>query len=68
MILVEPVVWLNYTQARQEAGEHGQIPANYKVTRELLFPKAKPDAILLHYLPCMDEILPGIDIACWSRY
>jgi aspartate carbamoyltransferase catalytic subunit len=68
VILVEPVVQPDYTQSRQEAGEHGMTPANYKITRELLSSKAKPDAILLHSLPRMDEIPPDVDITRWSRY
>ncbi|KAF0111041.1 MAG: aspartate carbamoyltransferase catalytic subunit [Chloroflexi bacterium] len=68
VILVEPVVQPDYTKSRQEAGEHGQTPANYKITRELLASKAKSDAILLHSLPRMDEIPPDVDITRWSRY
>ena len=68
VILVEPVVQPDYTKSRQEAGEHGLTPANYKITRELLATKAKPDAILLHSLPRMDEIPPDVDITRWSRY
>ncbi len=68
VILVEPVVQPDYTQARQEAGEHGMTPANYKITRELLSTKAKSDAILLHSLPRMDEIPADVDITRWSRY
>ncbi len=68
VILVEPVVQPDYTKARQEAGEHGITPANYKITRELLSSKAKPDAILLHSLPRMDEIPPDVDATRWSRY
>ena len=68
VILVEPVVQPDYTKARQEAGEHGQTPANYKITRELLTTKAKSDAILLHSLPRMDEIPTDVDITRWSRY
>ncbi|HEX2979313.1 MAG TPA: aspartate carbamoyltransferase [Anaerolineaceae bacterium] len=68
VILVEPVVQPDYTKSRQEAGEHGLTPANYKITRELLSTKAKPDAILLHSLPRMDEIPPDVDITRWSRY
>ncbi|MEN4099161.1 MAG: aspartate carbamoyltransferase [Anaerolineaceae bacterium] len=68
VILVEPVVQPDYTQARQEAGEHGLTPANYKITRELLSTKAKSDAILLHSLPRMDEIPSDVDITRWSRY
>ena len=36
VILVEPVVQPDYTKSRQEAGDHGMTPANYKITRELL--------------------------------
>lgn len=68
VILVEPVVQPDYTKSRQEAGEHGMTPDNYKITRELLASKAKPDAILLHSLPRMDEIPPDVDITRWSRY
>jgi aspartate carbamoyltransferase catalytic subunit len=68
VILVEPVVQPDYTKSRQEAGEHGQTPANYKITRELLATKAKSDAILLHSLPRMDEIPADVDITRWSRY
>ncbi len=68
VILVEPVVQPDYTKSRQEAGEHGLTPDNYKITRELLGAKAKSDAILLHSLPRMDEIPPDVDITRWSRY
>jgi aspartate carbamoyltransferase catalytic subunit len=68
VILVEPVVQPDYTQSRQEAGEHGMTPDNYKITRDLLANKAKSDAILLHSLPRMDEIPPDVDITRWSRY
>jgi aspartate carbamoyltransferase catalytic subunit len=68
VILVEPVVQPDYTKSRQEAGEHGMTPDNYKITRELLTKKAKSDAILLHSLPRMDEIPPDVDITRWSRY
>ncbi|HVN53438.1 MAG TPA: aspartate carbamoyltransferase [Anaerolineaceae bacterium] len=68
VILVEPVVQPDYTKSRQEAGEHGLTPSNYKITRELLSTKAKSDAILLHSLPRMDEIPTDVDITRWSRY
>jgi len=68
VILVEPVVQPDYTKSRQEAGDHGLTPANYKITRELLTKKAKSDAILLHSLPRMDEIPTDVDITRWSRY
>jgi aspartate carbamoyltransferase catalytic subunit len=69
VILVEPVVQPDYTKSRDErSGDVGLTPANYKITRELLQTKAKPDAILLHSLPRMDEIPPNVDITRWSRY
>ena len=69
VILVEPVVQPDYTKSRDErAGDADLTPANYKITRELLTTKAKPDAILLHSLPRMDEIPADVDITHWSRY
>ena len=69
VILVEPVVQPDYTKSRDErTGEVGVTPANYKITRELLQKKAKPDAILLHSLPRMDEVPTDVDITRWSRY
>ncbi len=69
VILVEPVVQPDYTKSRDErSGDLGLTPSNYKITRELLESKAKPDAILLHSLPRMDEIPPDVDITRWSRY
>ena len=69
VILVEPVVQPDYTKSRDERGaEVGMTSANYKITRELLEKKAKPDALLLHSLPRMDEIPADVDITRWSRY
>jgi len=68
VIYMEPVVQPDYTKSRQEAGEHGQTPANYQVTRELLAKKAKSDAIILHSLPRMDELPADVDITRHSRY
>src|SRR3990172_8127932 len=69
VILVEPVVQPDYTKSRDERrGDVNLTPANYKITRELLTAKAKPDAILLHSLPRMDEIPTDVDNTRWSRY
>ena len=54
--------------SRNFGKEVAMTPANYCITRELLEKKAKPDAILLHSLPRMDEIPPDVDITRWSRY
>ena len=69
VIYMEPVVQPDYTKARQEAtADKGLTPANYCVTRELLSSKAKPDSIILHSLPRMDELPPDVDITRHSRY
>jgi aspartate carbamoyltransferase catalytic subunit len=69
VILVEPVVQPDYTKSRDErTAELPETPSNYKITRELLASKAKSDAILLHSLPRMDELSPGVDATRWSRY
>ena len=69
VILVEPVVQPDYTKHRDVRGDEVALtPDNYKITRELLANKAKPNAILLHSLPRMDEIPLDVDITRWSRY
>jgi aspartate carbamoyltransferase catalytic subunit len=69
VILVEPVIQPDYTQARQEATKEKTLtPINFKITRELLAKKAKPDAILLHSLPRMDEIPVDVDDTPWAHY
>ncbi len=68
VIYMEPVVQADYTKSRQEAGERGVTPANYRVTRELLASKAKSDSIILHSLPRMDELPPDVDSTRHARY
>jgi len=69
VIYVEPVVQADYTKAREEAGgERGRTPAAYRVTRELLWHKAKSNAIILHSLPRMDELPPDVDSTRHARY
>jgi aspartate carbamoyltransferase catalytic subunit len=69
VILVEPVVQPDYTKPRDErTGDVGLTPPNYKITKELLETKAKPDAILLHSFPRMDEIPTDVDSTRWARY
>jgi aspartate carbamoyltransferase catalytic subunit len=46
----------------------GLTPANFRITRELLEAKAKPDAVLLHSLPRMDEIPTDVDETPWAYY
>jgi aspartate carbamoyltransferase catalytic subunit len=68
VIYMEPVVQADYTASRQERGEDvGLTPDNYKVTRELL-KQAKPNAIILHSLPRMDELPPDVDATRHARY
>ena len=70
VIYMEPVVQADYTKSRVDPQEakKGLTPANYKVTRELLKAKAKPDSIILHSLPRMDELPPDVDSTRHARY
>jgi len=69
VIYMEPVVQADYTVSRVEKkSDKGLTPDNYRVTRELLEKKAKPDSIILHSLPRMDELPPDVDITRHSRY
>ncbi|MFQ5947237.1 MAG: aspartate carbamoyltransferase [Acidimicrobiia bacterium] len=69
VIYMEPVVQPDYTKARDEAvEEYGLTPENYRVTRELLASQAKPDAIVLHSLPRMDELPTDVDATRHARY
>ncbi|HLB65435.1 MAG TPA: aspartate carbamoyltransferase [Anaerolineales bacterium] len=68
VVYMEPVVQPDYTKSRDERqGDVGLTPANYKVTRALMR-KAKPDAIILHSLPRMDELLEEVDATRHARY
>jgi aspartate carbamoyltransferase catalytic subunit len=68
VIYMEPVVQADYTASRQERGDEvGTTPENYRVTRELLT-KARPNAIVLHSLPRMDELPPDVDATRHARY
>ena len=69
VIYMEPVVQPDYTKARQEASsDKGLTPDNYKVTRQLLAEKARPDSIILHSLPRMDELPADVDFTRHARY
>ena len=69
VIYMEPVVQPDYTKPREEAvADRGTTPAAYKVTRQLLAELAKPDAIVLHSLPRMDELPPDVDATRHARY
>jgi len=68
VIYMEPVVQPDYTKSRDErAGEVGMTPANYQVSKALLR-RAKPDCLVLHSLPRMDELLPEVDDTGHARY
>ena len=69
VIYMEPVVQADYTKARVEVNEDkGLTPPAYRVTRELLAKKAKPDSIILHSLPRMDELPADVDHTRHARY
>lgn len=69
IIYMEPVVQPDYTKSRDErTGDVGLTPPNYQVTKKLLFEKAKPNAIVLHSLPRMDELATDVDTTRHQRY
>ncbi len=69
VIYMEPTVQADYTKSLVEAkGERGQTSPAYRVTRQLLSEKAKPDSIILHSLPRMDELPPDVDSTRHARY
>ena len=68
VIYMEPVVQPDYTKSRDERdGDVGLTAANYQVNKALLR-KAKPDSIVLHSLPRMDELLAEVDDTRHARY
>lgn len=68
VIYMEPVVQPDYTKSRDEReGDVGLTPANYQVTKKLMR-SAKPDSIILHSLPRMDELLEEVDYTRHARY
>jgi aspartate carbamoyltransferase catalytic subunit len=68
VIYMEPVVQPDYTKPRDErGGQTGMTPSNYQVTKALMR-KAKPDCIILHSLPRMDELLEEVDYTRHARY
>lgn len=68
VIYMEPVVQPDYTKSRDERkGDVGMTPVNYQVTKALMR-KAKPDSIILHSLPRMDELLTDVDDTRHARY
>jgi aspartate carbamoyltransferase catalytic subunit len=69
VIYMEPVVQPDYTKSRVEVtDDKGLTPANYQVTKKLLFEKAKSDAIVLHSLPRQDELTMDVDSTRHQRY
>lgn len=68
VIYMEPVVQPDYTKSRDERkGDVGMTPANYQVTKAVM-KKARPDSIILHSLPRMDELLEEVDYTRHARY
>jgi len=70
VIYMEPVVQADYTQSRVERDDDqvGLTPKEFVVTRELMRDKAKGSSIILHSLPRMDELPPGVDATRHQRY
>ena len=69
VVYMEPVVQPDYTKSRQEAtDDKGLTPAEYKITKDILLKKAKPDSIVLHSLPRQDELTTDVDATRHARY
>ncbi len=69
VIYMEPVVQPDYTKSRQEAtDDKGLTPVEYKITKDVLFKKAKKDSIVLHSLPRQDELTLDVDATRHARY
>ncbi|HKZ53990.1 MAG TPA: aspartate carbamoyltransferase [Anaerolineales bacterium] len=68
VIYMEPVVQPDYTKSRDERkGDVGMTPANYQITKAVMR-NAKPDSIILHSLPRMDELSEEVDYTRHARY
>jgi len=68
VIYMEPVVQPDYTKSRDERkGDVSLTPANYQVTKALMR-KGRSDAMILHSLPRMDELLEEVDYTRHARY
>ncbi len=68
VIYMEPVVQPDYTKSRDERkGDVGMTPANYQITKAVM-KKARPDSLILHSLPRMDELLEEVDYTRHARY
>ncbi|MCJ7708044.1 MAG: aspartate carbamoyltransferase [Anaerolineales bacterium] len=68
VIYMEPVVQPDYTKSRDERkGDVSLTPANYQVTKALMR-KGRADAMILHSLPRMDELLEEVDYTRHARY
>jgi len=68
VIYMEPVVQPDYGVGRDErTKEIGLTSAEYQITRELLH-KGKPQSIVLHSLPRMDELALDVDETPHQRY
>ena len=68
VVYMEPVVQPDYTKSRDERkGDVGMTPANYQITKAVMN-KARPDSLILHSLPRMDELLEEVDYTRHARY
>lgn len=69
VIYIEPVVQADYASSRVErTGEVSRTPGRYRINLEKLRKYAKPDAIVLHSLPRMDELDTDVDQSEFAAY
>ena len=69
VIYMEPVIQADYEAGRVErSGEVGTTPERYRINLEKLRKLAKPDAMVLHSLPRMDELDTDVDGSNFAAY
>ncbi len=69
VIYMEPVVQADYSASRVErSGDVGITEEAYKINLAKLQKLAKPDAMVLHSLPRMDELATDVDSSKYAAY
>ena len=69
VIYMEPVVQADYASSRVERGKNARTTADpYKIDLSKLRKYAKPDTMVLHSLPRMDELSTDVDETEYAAY
>lgn len=69
VVYLYPMVQPDFTRQWHEPSQQvGRTPPQYQVTRRVLAEAARPDTIVLHPFPRMDELSPDVDDTPYQRY